>query len=484
MVYRTYKQLKTFYKTRIVPEFSDGYYASLVDKAHEMSQEQMKIRNSTLIFRSSSKAGSLEGIDSDYFSLDEYDRIDSTAEQSALEAMSSSKYGFMRRWSTPTSPNYGIHKLYLESDKRRWEQKCEHCGKYQVLDYEANIKQTRSDGVDLIGKVILPGTFEFVCKYCGMPMDRWYGGRWNITDPSQGRTHGYSISQMDAVWISADKLKEKEMNSPSKQFFYNYTLGLPYEDKSAKFFSTDVTSNQVERRRLNYREDYQYIACGIDWGTYYHHLVTLGIGENGRIDVLDLYKVQTSKGVEHIEQDLNTLMRRIQAFNPNIILADVGFNGNYVDKLTARFGKGVVYGVNVRSAKSNGDYNAHFNEGSSTVTIDKLTQNMIMMSRMKRGDYTFYSPMDEDLDLFIKHWDNVIIRTDEDVDDNTHAIKLVKNILRKGDDHFAQASVYANVGITRLVDDINGGSNNELKASYLEETMFTQDPTDFLKRYR
>lgn len=143
-----------------------------------------------------------------------------------------------------------------------------------------------------------------------------------------------------------------------------------------------------------------------------------------------------------------------------------------------------MYGVNVRSAKSNGDYNAHFNEGAGTVTIDKLTQNMIMMSRMKRGDYTFYSPMDENLDLFMKHWDNVVIRTDEDVDDNTHAISLVKNILRKGDDHFAQASVYANVGITRLVDDINGGSNNELKASYLEETMFTQDPTDFLKQYR
>lgn len=97
----TYKQLKTFYKTRIAPEFSDGYYASLVDKAHEMSQEQMKIRNSTLIFRSSSKAGSLEGIDADMFAMDEYDHIDSTAEQSALEAMSSSKYGFMRRWSTP-----------------------------------------------------------------------------------------------------------------------------------------------------------------------------------------------------------------------------------------------------------------------------------------------------------------------------------------------------------------------------------------------
>lgn len=68
-----YRSLKTFYKTRIVPEFNSGYYSTLVDKLHGMSQEQMNIRNSTLVFRTSSKAGSVEGIDIDFASLDEYD---------------------------------------------------------------------------------------------------------------------------------------------------------------------------------------------------------------------------------------------------------------------------------------------------------------------------------------------------------------------------------------------------------------------------
>lgn len=69
----TYRQLKTFYKTRIVPEFSSGYYSTIVDAVHGMSQEQMNIRNSTLIFRTSSQGGSVEGIDVDYVGLDEYD---------------------------------------------------------------------------------------------------------------------------------------------------------------------------------------------------------------------------------------------------------------------------------------------------------------------------------------------------------------------------------------------------------------------------
>lgn len=70
----TYRQLTDFYKTRIVPEFQKGYYKSLVNK-NSMSQNKMKIRNSDLFFRSSSSGSSMEGIDVDYVSLDEYDRI-------------------------------------------------------------------------------------------------------------------------------------------------------------------------------------------------------------------------------------------------------------------------------------------------------------------------------------------------------------------------------------------------------------------------
>jgi len=105
-------------------------------------------------------------------------------------------------------------------------------------------------------------------------------------------------------------------------------------------------------------------------------------------------------------------------------------NGNYVDKLTQRFGKQVVYGCIVKSAKSNGDPIAHFNETSSRVTIDKLTQNVMMMADMKRGDIHFYKNVDQDLKLFISHWMNVVIRTDEDEDTQ----ELVKVIKRKGDD--------------------------------------------------
>ena len=63
----TNRQLKTFIKTRLDPVLARGYYSTLVNDK-DNTQEQKKIRDSFVIFRSSSKAGAVEGIDIDYLS--------------------------------------------------------------------------------------------------------------------------------------------------------------------------------------------------------------------------------------------------------------------------------------------------------------------------------------------------------------------------------------------------------------------------------
>lgn len=196
----TYRQLQDFYKQRIKIEFEDGYYSTLVDPKL-MSMNQMKIRDSTVMFRSSSKGASMEGLTVDLLSLDEYDRLSGIAENSALESMQSSKYQMVRRWSTPTVAHYAIDKKFEESDQREWFIKCNHCGYEQVMDFDKNIKLVHPDGIDPIGRVVLPGTYEYVCQKCDKPLDRWYGGHWETTNPGAGRSHGYKISQLDAVWI-------------------------------------------------------------------------------------------------------------------------------------------------------------------------------------------------------------------------------------------------------------------------------------------
>src|SRR5690606_17227063 len=103
-----------------------GYYKTIIDEDVN-SLSAKRIRDSFIYFRSSSKPGALEGIDIDYLSMDEYDRVPSLAEASALESMSSSKYKIVNRWSTPSIPNMGIHKLFEQSDQFWYLHKCEHC---------------------------------------------------------------------------------------------------------------------------------------------------------------------------------------------------------------------------------------------------------------------------------------------------------------------------------------------------------------------
>lgn len=321
----TYRQLDTFYKQRIRPEFENGYYRSLIKDPKTMTMKGMKIRDSDLTFRTASQGSSLEGLQVDYTALDEYDRISPLAEQSALQSMESSKYKMLRRWSTPTTEGYGIHKLFLESDQRRWVHKCPHCGYEQVMDYDKNIKMVNPDGVDTIGKVVLPGTFQYVCQKCGKPLDRWYDGKWVAMKPGKGRRTGFAISQMDAIWITPDHLKQEEMRSPSKQYFFNYNLGMPFQDNGTTFHAEDVFDhiNSSYEKPTN-RDGYKYVVCGLDWGAHFHHVVTLGMKPNGRIDLMDIYRVPKSTGVEHIEEDLNLIVRHMNMFKPDLILPDSG----------------------------------------------------------------------------------------------------------------------------------------------------------------
>ena len=105
----------------------------------------------------------------------------------------------------------------------------------------------------------------------------------------------------------------------------NYTLGFPYEDKGLKFMDEDVYEHvDPNFEKPNDRDGYKYVVTGIDWGTTFHSLVTLGVRPNGNIELMDLTQVPRSTGAEHIEEDLNLVVRKINQYQPDLILPDRG----------------------------------------------------------------------------------------------------------------------------------------------------------------
>jgi len=445
-------QMKDFVSTRINPLLESGYYSTITDKNID-SLEKKKIRNSFLLFRSSSKGAAVEGVDIDYLSLDEYDRVSASAEISAIESMSSSNFKILRRWSTPTTPNFGIHDLYEKSDQHVYMHKCDHCGLTQQLDYEKNIECIDESGIDLIARTVKDGTFRFICQKCGKTLDRWYNGTWVPQYASRtadgGGTRGYLITQLNAVFISADLLKRKELEAKSKQHFYNYVLGYPFQDVALAVQDKDIYDNIREDlpAPLMDRGNYRFISVGVDWGN--HHWVTIrGFRDNGLVDMIRIFSVPRSRGVANIEADLEQIINELIPYSPDIICADIGDSGNYVDKLIQYFGRGKVYGVKVNpNPRSTGQIRPKWSEQTSMVTVDKLTQNKHHISDMKMGRLGFYRK-DRMLDMYVTHWKNVVIRDEED--EKTGEIYQI--ITDKGDDHFAQSSVYSAVGMEHILE--------------------------------
>ena len=63
-------------KQRLFPEFESDYYKTLIKNPKEMTLNMMKIRDSSLVFRTSRQGSSMEGLQVDFLSLDEYDRFE------------------------------------------------------------------------------------------------------------------------------------------------------------------------------------------------------------------------------------------------------------------------------------------------------------------------------------------------------------------------------------------------------------------------
>lgn len=361
-------------------------------------------------------------------------------------------------------PNDGIHRLFVQSDENWYLHKCERCNHYNQLSYEdydpssenagGNILNVNPDGIDYIAKTVVPGSYQFVCKKCGKPLDRWYNGQWVAKHPErvQGNNgiKGYMISQLNAVWISADDLKTKELNSTSKQAFYNYILGFPYEDVKFAVKDDDVYRNLNDRREyLQDREDYKFVATGIDWGNR-HWLTTIGMRNNGQIDLIGLENVAKTGATDsmNIGADLEQVKMYLAKVKPDIIIADIGDSGDKVAKLIEYYGNNKVFGCEYNSSpKSTGQLIPTWNEESHKVKVDKLMQNKRYISWLKEGVVTHPNmPNDRQLQAYLNHWKNVTIRDVED--ERTGEFRQV--IGRRGDDHYAQSSVYAMLGVERL----------------------------------
>lgn len=389
-----------------------------------------------------------------------------------------------------TLPNVGVHNLYEQSDQYNYMHKCNKCGFWNIMDYKeydssniyagGNVLTVNPDGVDKLAKTVAEGSFQYVCRSCGKPLDRWDSvGEWVPRYPSRNLdgkgVRGYLISQLDAVWLSADDIKRKELNSGSKQSFNNYVLGKPYEDEQLSVSPSDIYQHNYDSMNFKEnREGYRFVAAGIDWGNQ-HTLVVMGMTNNGDLELLNIAEIKkpSPTDVAGMGSDMEKIKLFLEPYDPDIIVADIGDSGDKIAQLMKIYGKDKVWGCRYKSSpRSSGQLIPTWSDSNNTVTVDKLMQNKRFINKMKEGQVRFpKNRANRELQDYIYQWQNVKIMTEED--ERTGDFYQV--ITRSGPDHKAQSSIYGMLGIERLQDVYFGDNTYGFDTTSIE--LGTANPT-------
>ena len=433
-------QVRDYSSTRVTPALNDSEYMKTLLAGDINNVALKRFANDSWLFLRSAWGSELgEGVDADCLMIDEYDRSREGVEYAFRESLKSSKYGLLRRWSTPTIPGRGINQLYDTSDQKRYVWKCEHCGEKQYLTFDENIIQVKD--VNTIAKEVPDGAYIIGCKKCKRELNRWSTGEW-VPFRENKDISGYLITQIDAVWISADDIMRRSFNYPSKQLFYNYVLGNSYANTGLTIVDSDILDSIRLSAPISSRtQSHDRIIAGIDWGGT-NWMLILGMRDR-TVDLLDLFWVEDDPAVPL--KSANFFAAVLRAYTPDIIIADAGFGADRCSFLYTQYPHAFYscHWVTVKDAQSKVSFFDSWNEGKHEVTVNKTVKVQRMLHQIK-GRLIGISPMSEKIALLTKHLKNVRIMDEED---NGQMYQIATRV---GDDHLACCLTYALIGVDKL----------------------------------
>ncbi len=277
-----------------------------------------RLGDAYLYFRGSNAEAGLLSVDADLVIYDEVDRLKPGTLALGAKRLGSSLLGWQRYASTPKYPEVGIDALWLQSDRRRYHVRCEHCGERQPLAYPENV---REDGVT-------------ICRACHGTLNRLALGEWVPENPG-APLRGYHVTKL--ISPRADikrlaeigyKIKARDITDPSAiQEFYNQDLGLAHAPEGGQ-----LSRAEIEACREDYSlDEWAPTGCvmGVDVGAKLHVRINApSPSGNGKMRAAFIGTVQAF-------EDLDGLMRR---FDVSTCVVDAAPEGHEARKFATRWG--------------------------------------------------------------------------------------------------------------------------------------------------
>ena len=229
---------------------------------------------------------------------DEYDEMDPEMAVLADFRLSDSDVAEEYYLSTPSIPDFGVDKLYTESDQRVWLIKCGKCGKETCLEMEF------PDCLEEIGY----GREKKVIRRCIHCRDRELfpkDGRWVAQYPDRGRDLvGWWISQLfrDTVKMNPETILGAYLDPPEGDIgqVYNSMLGMAHIEAENRLTPGQVMACCGDDAM--YAKHEGPCAMGVDVGKHSLHVVIGVKPDHKRKKVLRVADVGSFEDVHDLAQ--------------------------------------------------------------------------------------------------------------------------------------------------------------------------------------
>ena len=373
---------------------------------------------------------------------DEVDRSDLNIIETYRSRVSASKFKGIWMMSNPSLVGVGVDVMWKDSDQKEWFITCSGCKEEQTLKWRENVDE--ANGI-------------YICKNCRKEITNYErrNGRWKATKPGR-EISGYHVSQMMAPWLSAkDLIKEKI--GRGDDYFQNFVLGEPCsvgEEANVRQAILDVWTPKPLTIKPYY--------MGIDIGRIKHYVIGSDKG---------IFKIGTCETREDVEE-------LIEKYNPMAVM-DAGPERTWAEEFRKKYPKLflnfyrrdkdiaelVKWGGTQGGAEDRKNWGIVWSD--RTRIIDQTLRDILA------GEIEF-SLTKEDLELYIRHWEN-IRRIVEETPQKTE--RYIWEAAPGKPDHFVHATVYYKIARMRSGKVLEVISEKEKGLDIIERT-----PTGFKMR--
>jgi hypothetical protein len=404
----------------------------------------------TLYIRGSRSDSNLVSIPVSALFLDEVDRMDQSAVWLALERLSGQLHKEIWAISTPTIPNYGIHKLYLDSTQEHYCFPCPSCSRWTELIWP--------DCIEIIGDSISdPRCHEsyLKCKECKAKLEHQAKPQylsaaiWEPTNLNGNpEKRGFHVSQLYSYTVTPGELVEAYYrgfgDEAANKEFHNSKLGLPFIGDGAKV--TDEMLNRCIRKHSiedprPQRGGRRTITMGVDQGKWSYVSVCEWFFDHfdHDLNVAALGKLLWY-GKFH-EDDWHILDELMSEWQVLACVIDADPQINEARRFARRF-PGYVYLCRYRRGQTAKEISiSDEDSGAPMATVDRTNWLTAALGRFKTDPPRIFLPCDISQE-YREHL-KAMVRTYETEDDGN----AVATFVSTGPDHYAHSFTYAEIAL-------------------------------------